>query len=126
LPTINLSQMDRKILIIEDNAEILDVLKTVLEKHKYEVIGKEKTEDIIEDIIKYQPELILTDYLLNGLNGGKICQMVKSNPTFSQIPVILITAHQSFAELHGNFGFDALISKPFEISELLTIIKKHI
>ena len=67
------------ILIIEDNEDILQVMETVLTYNEFEVTGIDGTEDIFETIDQYKPDLIITDYLLTGLNGGKICQLVKSN-----------------------------------------------
>jgi DNA-binding response OmpR family regulator len=118
--------MLEKILIIEDDNDILQVLETILIHHKFEVYGISKTENIIESINKYNPDIIITDYLLNGLNGGKICQIIKSNAQTCHIPVILLTAFIDFAILHGNFGFDAFISKPFEIDELINVVKKFV
>jgi two-component system phosphate regulon response regulator PhoB len=116
--------MPEKILVIEDDEAILQVLETILNHHNFNVTGISKTDDIIESIGIYNPDIIITDYLLNGLNGGKICQIIKSNAETCHIPVILLTAFIDFAALHGNFGFDGFISKPFEIDDLLKVIRK--
>lgn len=118
--------MSSRILIIEDDSDIMNVLQNILIINNYEVSAITGTNDILEDIRKYRPKLVITDYLLNGMNGGKICQTIKSSPEFCELPVLLLTAHFSFARLHGNFGFDALIRKPFEIRELLNIVKTFI
>jgi two-component system phosphate regulon response regulator PhoB len=66
--------------------------------------------------------LILTDYLLWGMNGGKICSVIKSNKNTSHIKVVLLTGYHDFAMSFGNFGFDALLSKPFDIKKLIKTI----
>jgi DNA-binding response OmpR family regulator len=116
--------MAKQILIVEDDQDILQVLETVLEHNEFEVKGLSRTDDIIESIEKYKPDLVLTDYLLPGLNGGKICQLIKGNKKTSHIPVILISAYPELAISLGNFGFDAFISKPFNINALVKKISR--
>jgi len=116
--------MPKKILIIEDDGDILQVLETVLTYNKFSVSGINQTNDIFESIDEYKPDLVLTDYLLSGLNGGKICQLIKSNKDTCHLPVILISAYPVLAETFGSFGFDAFISKPFNISNLVNTIAK--
>ncbi len=111
--------MIKRILVIEDDEDILQVLETVLTHKKFSVKGIEQTNDIFESIKTYKPDLILTDYLLSGLNGGKICQLIKSNKETCHLPVILISAYPTLASSFGSFGFDAFINKPFNIGDLV-------
>jgi len=114
--------MPKKILIIEDDGDILQVLETVLTYNKFSVHGINRTDDIFASIDQFHPDLVLTDYLLSGLNGGKICQLIKSNKDTCHLPVILISAYPTLAESFGKFGFDAFINKPFNIGELVKTI----
>ena len=116
--------MSKQILIIEDDTDILQVLETVLIYNDFTVTGIDGTDDIFESIEIYQPDLILTDYLLSGLNGGKICQLIKSNKETCHLPVVLISAYPELATSFGNFGFDAFINKPFNIGELVDKIEE--
>ena len=111
-------------MVIEDDEDILQVLETVLTHNKFSVKGIERTNDIFESIKTYQPDLILTDYLLSGLNGGKICQLIKSNKETCHLPVVLISAYPTLAGSFGNFGFDAFINKPFNIGDLVKQIER--
>jgi two-component system, OmpR family, phosphate regulon response regulator PhoB len=114
----------KQILIIEDDSDILQVLETVLTYNEFAVTSIEGTDDIFESIETYKPDLILTDYLLTGLNGGKICQLIKGNKDTCHLPVILISAYPELATSFGNFGFDAFINKPFNIGELVDKIEE--
>lgn len=116
----------KNILIIEDDGDILQVLETVLTYNDFTVQGINRTDDIFETIKKYNPDLVLTDYLLSGLNGGKICQLIKSNKDTCHLPVMLISAYPALATSFGNFGFDAFINKPFNINDLVDKIKELI
>ncbi|HAL82914.1 MAG TPA: response regulator [Mucilaginibacter sp.] len=109
---------------MKDDKDILQVMETVLTYNEFEVTGIDGTEDIFATIEQYKPDLIITDYLLTGLNGGKICQLVKSNKDTCHLPVMLISAYPELASSFGNFGFDAFINKPFDIGELLEKIDK--
>lgn len=112
-------KMSKRVLIIEDDEDILQVLETVLVHNDYEVKGLERTDDILKSVGEYKPDLVLTDYLLSGTNGGKICQQIKGNKDTCHIPVILISAYPELAVSLGHFGFDAFITKPFDINVLV-------
>jgi two-component system, OmpR family, phosphate regulon response regulator PhoB len=112
----------RKILVIEDDKDIAEVLETVLAFNSFDVVGMERTDDIIEAVSTHKPDLVLTDYLLYGMNGGKICKAIKSNPKTCHIPVVLISAYHELAIAMGSFGFDAFIPKPFQIGKLVNTI----
>ncbi|MGZ3752137.1 MAG: response regulator [Mucilaginibacter sp.] len=116
--------MGKQILIIEDDEDILQVLETVLVFNDFSVKGLNRTDDIFKSVEEYKPDLVLTDYLLSGTNGGKICQLIKSNKDTCHIPVILISAYPELAISLGNFGFDAFITKPFDINQLVSKIKE--
>jgi two-component system phosphate regulon response regulator PhoB len=111
--------MAKQILIIEDDEDILQVLETVLIYNDFTVKGLSRTDDIFKSMEEFKPDLVLTDYLLSGTNGGKICQLIKSNKETCHIPVILISAYPELAISLGNFGFDAFITKPFDINLLV-------
>src|ERR1700743_785476 len=116
--------MAKQILIIEDDEDILQVLETVLEYNDFTVKGLNRTDDILQSVADYKPDLVLTAYLLSGTNGGKICQQIKSHKETCHIPVILISAYPELAASLGNFGFDAFITKPFDINILVKRIKE--
>jgi two-component system phosphate regulon response regulator PhoB len=111
--------MAKQILIIEDDEDILQVLETVLEYNDFDVKGLNRTDDILQSVEDHKPDLVLTDYLLSGTNGGRICQTIKGHKDTCHIPVILISAYPELASSLGNFGFDAFITKPFDINQLV-------
>ncbi|MEO3407325.1 response regulator [Mucilaginibacter sp. CAU 1740] len=116
--------MKKTILVIEDDEDILESIATLLTLHNFSVRGIVQTTDIISVIINLKPDLVLTDYILPGLNGGQICQMIKRNVLTSKIPVILMSAYHKQAINIGNFGYDAYLPKPFENKKLISLIVK--
>ncbi|HEY9196725.1 MAG TPA: response regulator [Mucilaginibacter sp.] len=116
--------MLKKILVIEDDEDILDSIQTLLSMHDYDVKGITDTADIVSVISENKPDLVLTDYILPGMNGGQICRTIKDKPDLSHIPVILMTAYHKQAISIANFGYDAYLPKPFENKKLVSIVEK--
>ncbi|AMR30975.1 hypothetical protein A0256_05815 [Mucilaginibacter sp. PAMC 26640] len=118
--------MKKKILVIEDDSDILDITTTVLNINNFEVFGVDGTEDILGLVKDQQPDLVLTDYMLPGLTGGQICKLIKTNKDTKDIPVVLMSAYSKQAIAIGNFQYDAFIKKPFDINYLVAVINKFV
>lgn len=110
--------LEKHLLILEDNLEILDILKDVFTEEGYRVTGITASEDIITTVREIKPDLILTDYILDGINGGEYCHQVKTEPSTAHIPVIILSAYPMVLGSLGNYGADAIVSKPFDIRNL--------
>jgi DNA-binding response OmpR family regulator len=111
--------MSKRILVVEDDHDILGLLKDVLENEGYEVTGLAYTDAILQSISKYQPDLVMLDFLLPGVNGGELCHDIKSNVLTSRLPVIMLSAFPRVLESLGDFGADAFIAKPFDLTAML-------
>lgn len=118
--------MQSKILIVDDQQDILDLMKDLLEPEGYQVITLMEVEDIFAEIENNQPDVILLDFLLSGINGGEFCAQIKKNPKTQHIPVIFLSAHSRVIESLGHYGYDDFIAKPFDINDVLATIKKHL
>ncbi|GAA4326010.1 hypothetical protein GCM10023149_28590 [Mucilaginibacter gynuensis] len=114
----------KKILIIEDDSDILDIVSAVLNIANFDVTGSNGTNDIFELTKLHQPDLILTDYMLPGLTGGQICKLIKSNEETANIPVVLMSAYHKQAIAIGHFNYDAFVKKPFNIDHLVSVVSK--
>ena len=111
--------MLKRILMLDDNQDILDVVMEALLYANFEVRIISDSENFLEKITAYQPDLIILDYKLNGPNGDDICRQVKIHPRFNNIPVIICSAYVNKNELL-SCGCDAIIAKPFGLEELLS------
>ena len=116
--------MPQKILIVDDDHDILSVLKDLLEHEGYEVIALDYTDSIINNITKYNPDLVMLDFLLAGVNGGELCHEIKINSKTSWLPVTMLSAFPRVLDSLGNYGSDAFIAKPFDISVVLKKVKE--
>ena len=115
--------MRKKILIIEDEIDLIKVLKDTFEKENFQVFCAEDGEDGIEKFYEKNPDLILLDINMPKKNGWEVCSEVRKQ---SNIPIIMMTARDSeIDELKGlNIGADDYITKPFSLKVLIVKVKK--
>ena len=115
--------MKKKILIIEDEIDLIKVLKDTFEKENFQVFCAEDGEDGIEKFYEKNPDLILLDINMPKKNGWEVCSEVRKQ---SNIPIIMMTARDSeIDELKGlNIGADDYITKPFSLKVLIVKVKK--
>jgi DNA-binding response OmpR family regulator len=111
--------MTKRLLILDDDKDILEVMCEIFKDEGYEVKTIENADNILNDIANYRPDIILLDYILNGINGGEICHQIKTNEATSTIPIIIVTAYSKVINSLGDYGCDSSVSKPFEITELV-------
>jgi CheY-like chemotaxis protein len=116
----------KKILVLDDDLAVLEALEETLRYGEYEVRAISATADIFEEIEICHPDVIILDYILKGTNGGAWCRLIKDNPVTCHIPVILTSAYPRDLEPgNADYGFDDFIAKPFDIEDLLEVVKKH-
>lgn len=115
--------MSYRILILDDNQDILNVLQEALVNEGYEVTALNYCENIIDTVQKYQSDLVLIDYLLSGINGGEYCHQIKTNASTSHLPVIMMSGYPRVLESLGDYGSDAILTKPFDLDDVYGLIK---
>jgi DNA-binding response OmpR family regulator len=116
-----------KILILDDDNDILEILSLLLSEHGYEIRTLNHGETTFENIQDFQPDLILMDVMLAGMDGRTICKSIKENPLTCSLPVILISGtHDLVESLHRPGAPDDFIAKPFDIDLLYSKIGEHL
>ena len=113
-----LTETTKKILILEDNPDILEILTDWLTSIGYQVAAYSTVNDIIELAEETKPDLVLLDYLLGGINGGEYCSQLKKNAKTGHILVVMLSAHQRVIDSLGHYGWDAFVPKPFDLEYL--------
>jgi two-component system phosphate regulon response regulator PhoB len=115
-----------KILIVEDDPDILELLHFNLGKAGYQTIRAEDGEQALALAQERIPDLILLDLLLPGLNGLEVCRRLKRNSDLQYIPIIMVTAKgEEMDRIVGlELGADDYIVKPFSIREIILRIQK--
>jgi two-component system alkaline phosphatase synthesis response regulator PhoP len=118
--------MTKKILVVEDEAELTNAIQIRLEQAGYEVLiaydGKEGLEKAREE----NPDLIVLDLMLPKMDGYKVCRMLKFDAKYKKIPVVMLTARtqEKDESLGYEVGADVFITKPFKYQVLLSKIRE--
>lgn len=81
-----------KILVVDDNEDILFMIKAMLQMKGYSVVAKNSPGNIEQAIAEAQPVVILMDMLLSGADGREVCQKIKAGNKISHIPIIMVSA----------------------------------
>ena len=119
--------MKKRILIIEDEASIIELLRLILTREGYEVSTCQTGRDAIATIKEVAPHLIILDVMLPGLDGATLVRIMSEDPTLSSIPVIVSSALSESAKMFANYpqvrGF---CSKPFDLKDFVVKVKQAI
>lgn len=115
----------QKIFVIEDEPDILEVIEFYLAREGYRVLSSRDGEAGLEAIAKENPDLVLLDLMLPGLDGIEICRRLKTDPVTRPIPIVMVTAkgEESDVVLGLGVGADDYICKPFSPREMLARVQ---
>lgn len=117
--------MNTKILVVEDEEHIVELLKFNLEKEGYSVITADNGKMAVEKCENQIPDLVLLDLMIPEIDGYEVLKIIKSNNDTKEIPVIMVTAKATETDkvIGLEFGADDYITKPFSVRELQARVK---
>ena len=117
--------MGNKVLVVDDEFAIVDILKFNLEKEGYEVFTASNGKEGLNAYRKNKPDLVLLDIMMPEIDGLQVCKTIRNE---SNVPIIMLTAKAEEVDkvLGLEFGADDYITKPFSIRELVARVKANI
>jgi CheY-like chemotaxis protein len=119
----------KTIFVADDDADILDILKLMLQTRGYNVIVSNTANELFEYGPDQLPDLILLDIWMSGIDGRNICERVKNNELTKHIPVLFISANSNIKEITDEYCADGFIAKPFDMNLMLNkvseVLKLH-
>ncbi len=115
----------RKILVADDDAGIVDAMQILLEGEGYEVITTMDGENITK-MYEQKPDLLFLDIWMGGVDGNAVCKRLKADPKTSSVPIIMFSANRDTEQIAMECGADGFLSKPFDVKDLVAIVKKHL
>ncbi|BAL99044.1 MULTISPECIES: response regulator transcription factor [Caldilinea] len=120
--------MPAKVLIVDDEANIVISLEFLMQQAGYEVAIARNGEEALEQIENFRPDLILLDVMLPGVNGFDILQRVRQHASLHELPVIMLTAKGREVEVTKGLalGANAYITKPFSTRNLLEEVRRQL
>ena len=118
--------MGKTVLIVEDEQNIVDILAFNLSREGYDTMAAYDGTTGLQLALEHNPDLILLDLMLPGMNGFEVCRMIRE--TGSSIPILMLTAREEEADkvMGLELGADDYITKPFSMRELLARVKANI
>lgn len=120
-------KMSKKILAVDDDREIVEVIKIILEDEGYEVSTLTNGKNVLSVITSLRPDLILLDVMLGGMDGREICRTIKSHAIFKYIPIVMISASHNLQNLLKMPGSpNEFLSKPFDIDHLVEKVRTQL
>jgi len=118
--------MPIKILIVDDEPNIVIPLQFLMEQNGYSALVAQSGEEALEMISKERPDLILLDIMLPGVDGFEVCEIVRLNPEWRNTRVIFLTAKGRDVDIAKGMvlGADEYITKPFSNQQIIDAVKK--
>ena len=120
--------MAKKILVVDDEPDILKVVVFRLEKAGYKVTAAEDGQKALDSVQREKPDLILLDLRLPVIDGYEVCKRLRSDEAFKKIPIIFLTASTAptIIEKTKEYKADDYLIKPFEPDDLLKKVEKFV
>ncbi|HAL56172.1 MAG TPA: DNA-binding response regulator [Bacteroidetes bacterium] len=119
--------MPQTILVVDDETDILELLKYNLEKEGFHVLTARDGKEALNKI-KQRPDLVVLDIMMTEMDGWEVCKTIRRNPATSSIPIIFLTARDSEVdEVTGlELGADDYIRKPVKVRTLIARVKRRL
>jgi DNA-binding response OmpR family regulator len=115
--------MSKKILIVDDNEFIVEIMTYILNKSGYEVIALHDGEEVIDIIKTDNPDLVILDVMLPNANGLEICKKIKGNTDTKDLPIIMCTGSNNLQLTMNQPGCpNDVLYKPFDVDRLVNIV----
>ena len=117
--------MPKKILVVDDEKDIVDLITYNLEKEGFTAMKAYDGEDAIEVVKSQKPDLVVLDLMLPGMRGLEVCRFIRRNRETESLPVIMLTAKGDHVDRIVGFelGADDYITKPFNVRELIARVR---
>jgi two-component system alkaline phosphatase synthesis response regulator PhoP len=120
------SAMPKKIMIADDERNIVTAIEFLLQRSGYEVRIANNGEDALKQLERFVPDLLLLDIMMPAINGYEVCQTIRQSAHLRHVKIIMLTARGRDADLAKGLalGADAYITKPFANADLLAKVKE--
>lgn len=118
--------MSKKVLIVDDEPNIVAALEFLLEKNGYEVRAAGNGAEALEQLDMFRPDLVLLDVMVPKLSGYEVCQRMRAEPRWRDIKIVMLSAKGREVEVNKgmSLGADLYVTKPFSSTELVATIHR--
>jgi DNA-binding response OmpR family regulator len=114
-----------KVLVVEDDVDIRDLVISLLSRAGYEVLAEDNGEAGLAAALTRQPDLVILDWMMPGLTGVEVCRAMRADPRAKNTTILLLTSRAQEADIDQGFtaGADDYMVKPFRGRELVSRVK---
>src|SRR5713101_4993576 len=120
-----------RILVVDDEPDILELVQYNLSKDNYDVMGVESGEEALAQVHATPPDLIVLDLMLPGVDGLEVCRVLKRDTRTAAIPIVMLTARGEEADMVAGLelGADDYLTKPFSprvlLARIRAVLRRH-
>ncbi|SDE96714.1 two-component system, NtrC family, nitrogen regulation response regulator NtrX/two-component system, sensor histidine kinase ChiS [Mucilaginibacter pineti] len=115
-----------KILVCDDEQEILDITQLILEDSGHDVTAIINSNEVVSHIENQQPDILLIDLWMPGLSGDQVITQLRTNINIINLPIIVISASKDGRAVAFAAGADDFLEKPYDMDALLIMVAKHL
>lgn len=112
-----------KVLILDDDLDILDATGLLLSSKNYDVLTASNSEDFFTRLIEFHPDIVIIDILLQGNDGRQVSQKLRQDPANKYLCILVFSASPTMMHDFKSYGIDACLEKPFDIKNLVEKIE---
>jgi DNA-binding response OmpR family regulator len=117
--------MKKRILVVENDPSILEVITIVLEDAGYETLSFRNQQDLFNHVVSFHPDAVILDIIKPTPEGTELCEQIKAAENTSHIPVIVLSTHPSIEKVK-EICADEVVHKPFNIDGLLEVVQDQL
>lgn len=120
--------MSASILVVDDDPNSLDIVRTYLESRGYTVTTADNGKDALAKLEEVQPAIMLLDVMMPGMDGWEVARIVKNHPKYCNVRVIMLTARSDFTDKHQGLraGADDYLVKPIKLEDLGSRVERNL
>lgn len=121
-----MSEEAKKVLIVDDEPNILVAIEFLMEQNGYVVEKAYNGEEALQKASSFQPEIIVLDVMMPGMDGFEVARVLRNTPQFSDVKIIFLTAKGTEADKINGYskGGDVYLTKPFDNNELVMVVSE--
>jgi CheY-like chemotaxis protein len=117
---------NKKIMVVDDNEEVITMVKTALEREGYRVIGVKNGDECLERVNEEKPDLILMDIMMPGVDGWEVCKKIKESELIISVPISMLTVKRADEDIQKSLEYahaDGHLIKPFSVKEFRNAVQ---
>lgn len=116
----------KKVLIVDDDVDLLSLIKATLKKNGFDVAVTTSCDEGENIFYSFKPDILLLDINVGTQDGRQMCKKIKAQAEYQHIPVILVSANFDMLEAYKEYGANTVVKKPFKLSAFLELIRTEL